>query len=235
MSVPTRNVVLTEQQAAMIERLVRSGRYQNASEVLRDGLRLVQQREAEDKACLAALRQAVKTGLEDLAAGRYRDFADGESLRSHLAARPRRCWPPMSAPRQKPSVPSPPAQLGRSRGRRGRFWRGPGSASGLGQRTGWMRSDNRGASRQFPPRNAARLVAERRLDEDPLRQGTTVTTTIGLSRARRLRVARCLDDSILRYRATPRIEAGCPGSFSTTPVSTSLPPVRWNTCRFRSM
>jgi antitoxin ParD1/3/4 len=71
----------------MIERLVRSGRYQNASEVLRDGLRLVQQREAEDKACLAALRQAAKTGLEDLAAGRYRDFADGEALRSHLAAR----------------------------------------------------------------------------------------------------------------------------------------------------
>jgi antitoxin ParD1/3/4 len=38
-TVPTRNVVLTEQQAAMIERLVQAGRYQNASEVLRDGLR----------------------------------------------------------------------------------------------------------------------------------------------------------------------------------------------------
>ncbi|MDR3454149.1 MAG: type II toxin-antitoxin system ParD family antitoxin, partial [Rhodoferax sp.] len=47
---PTRNVVLTDQQATMIERLVRAGRYQNASEVLRDGLRLVQQRETEDKA-----------------------------------------------------------------------------------------------------------------------------------------------------------------------------------------
>ena len=35
---PTRNIVLTDQQAAMIERLVQSGRYQNASEVLRDGL-----------------------------------------------------------------------------------------------------------------------------------------------------------------------------------------------------
>ena len=38
---PTRNVVLTNHQAAMVERLVTSGRYQNASEVLRDGLRLV--------------------------------------------------------------------------------------------------------------------------------------------------------------------------------------------------
>jgi antitoxin ParD1/3/4 len=85
--VPTRNVVLTEQQAAMIEQLVHSGRYQNASEVLRDGLRLVRQREAEDEARLVALRQAASVGLEDFDAGRYRSFADGKALRSHLAAR----------------------------------------------------------------------------------------------------------------------------------------------------
>jgi len=36
---PTRNVVLTERQADLIETLVESGRYQNASEVMRDGLR----------------------------------------------------------------------------------------------------------------------------------------------------------------------------------------------------
>src|SRR5208282_4821711 len=86
-AMPTRNVVLTDQQAVMIERLVHSGRYQNASEVLRDGLRLVQQREAEEKARLAALRQAARVGQEDFAAGRYRSFADGDALRRHLAAR----------------------------------------------------------------------------------------------------------------------------------------------------
>jgi antitoxin ParD1/3/4 len=86
-TMPTRNVVLTEQQAAMIERLVHAGRYQNASEVLRDGLRLVRQREAEDKARLAALRQAAQVGVEDFAAARFRSFADGETLRTHLAAR----------------------------------------------------------------------------------------------------------------------------------------------------
>jgi antitoxin ParD1/3/4 len=85
--VPTRNVVLTEQQGVMIERLVYSGRYQNASEVLRDGLRLVQQREAEDKAGLAALRQAASVGLHDFTAGRFRSFADRKALCSHLAAR----------------------------------------------------------------------------------------------------------------------------------------------------
>jgi len=85
--VPTRNVVLTEQPAVMIERLVHAGRYQNASEVLRDGSRLVQQRDAEDAARLAALRQAASVGLGDFAAGRYRSFADGKALRRHLAAR----------------------------------------------------------------------------------------------------------------------------------------------------
>ncbi len=35
---PTRNVVLTDKQAELIEQLVDSGRYQNASEVLRGAL-----------------------------------------------------------------------------------------------------------------------------------------------------------------------------------------------------
>lgn len=56
---PTRNVVLTDQQADMVEKLVHSGRYQNASEVLRDGLRLLERREAEERAKLDALRGAL--------------------------------------------------------------------------------------------------------------------------------------------------------------------------------
>jgi len=71
---PTRNVVLTDHQQGVIESLVGSGRYQNASEVLRDGLRLVEQREAEDAAKLDALREAVAIGWRDLEAGRYRDI-----------------------------------------------------------------------------------------------------------------------------------------------------------------
>ena len=46
----TRNIVLTERHQKTIERLVATGRYQNASEVLREGLRLLEQREAEDEA-----------------------------------------------------------------------------------------------------------------------------------------------------------------------------------------
>lgn len=56
----TRNVVLTERQEDLIDALVKSGRYQNASEVPREGLRLIEQREAEDAAKLEALREAVQ-------------------------------------------------------------------------------------------------------------------------------------------------------------------------------
>jgi antitoxin ParD1/3/4 len=46
-AMPTRNVVLTDQQEKLISHLVDGGRYQNASEILREGLRLVEKREAE--------------------------------------------------------------------------------------------------------------------------------------------------------------------------------------------
>lgn len=68
---PTRNVVLTEHHEAVIDRLVKSGRYQNASEVLREGLRLIEQREALDAAKLDALREAARVGFGDLEDGRF--------------------------------------------------------------------------------------------------------------------------------------------------------------------
>lgn len=81
---PTRNVVLTQHQADLVERLVASGRYQNASEVLREGLRLIEAREADDEARLAALRDAVQVGIDDIEAGRYREFDDPAELRRYV-------------------------------------------------------------------------------------------------------------------------------------------------------
>jgi antitoxin ParD1/3/4 len=83
---PTRNVVLTDHQAALVEQLVTSGRYQNASEVLREGLRMVEQREAEDAFRLDALRSAVKLGAADIEAGRFKSFQTADSLKDHLKA-----------------------------------------------------------------------------------------------------------------------------------------------------
>ena len=82
---PTRNVVLTESQAQFVEHLVAVGRYQNASEVLREGLRLVQAREEEHAARLAALRDAVAVGIADMEAGRFISFDTPEALDKHLS------------------------------------------------------------------------------------------------------------------------------------------------------
>ena len=71
---PTRNVVLTEQQAELVEKLVQSGRYQNASEVLRDCLRFLQRRESEETAKLEALRGALDEAEAAVATGDLYDY-----------------------------------------------------------------------------------------------------------------------------------------------------------------
>jgi antitoxin ParD1/3/4 len=81
---PTRNVVLTERQETLIEALVQSGRYQNASEVMREGLRLVENREVEEATKLEALRAAAHLGATALDRGEFKEFADGSALVAHL-------------------------------------------------------------------------------------------------------------------------------------------------------
>ena len=81
---PTRNVVLTDHQTHLIEKLVASGRYQNASEVLREGLRLIEGRESEDKARLKALRDSARIGIADIEAGHFRSFDSPDALDHHL-------------------------------------------------------------------------------------------------------------------------------------------------------
>src|SRR5689334_16535972 len=81
---PTRNVVLTEHQAEFVERLVSSGRYQNASEVLREGLRLVEAQEAETKARRKALLEAARVGIAASEAGQYKTFHSPAELKAYL-------------------------------------------------------------------------------------------------------------------------------------------------------
>jgi antitoxin ParD1/3/4 len=81
---PTRNVVLTEHQEEMIESLVKSGRYQNASEVLRQGLRLVEQSELDDAGRLEALRTAARAGISALDRGEFKEFGNIDDLQAYL-------------------------------------------------------------------------------------------------------------------------------------------------------
>lgn len=66
----TRNVVLTESQDQLVQKLVASGRYQNASEALRAGLRLLEREEAG----LVSLIQGLQEGVAQAQAG---DLAEG--------------------------------------------------------------------------------------------------------------------------------------------------------------
>ncbi|MGP8187636.1 MAG: type II toxin-antitoxin system ParD family antitoxin [Terracidiphilus sp.] len=61
---PTRNINLTPQMHRFVDAKIRSGRFANASEVVRAGLRALEQGEKEDRAKLEALRSAVLAGEE---------------------------------------------------------------------------------------------------------------------------------------------------------------------------
>ena len=67
---PSRNVKLTEHFNRFIETGIKSGRFSNASEVVREGLRLLEQREHDDKAKLEWLRNAAKEASISSTAGR---------------------------------------------------------------------------------------------------------------------------------------------------------------------
>lgn len=59
---PTRNVNLTPQMDRLVETKIRNGQYANASEVIRAGLRALEEDEREDAAKLDALREAINAG-----------------------------------------------------------------------------------------------------------------------------------------------------------------------------
>ena len=67
---PTRNINLTGHLDRFVERQVSSGRYSNASEIVRDALRLLEEQEQERVAKLKALRQAAKQGFDEIDQGK---------------------------------------------------------------------------------------------------------------------------------------------------------------------
>jgi antitoxin ParD1/3/4 len=59
---PTRNVNLTDELDRFVAKKIKAGRYENASEVVRAGLRNLEREEREYEAKLAALRAAIDDG-----------------------------------------------------------------------------------------------------------------------------------------------------------------------------
>lgn len=66
-------VTLPSDLEAFIEERVTSGRFATAGEVVREGLRLLEEREQERDAILAELRQEIEVGVEQAKAGQLSD------------------------------------------------------------------------------------------------------------------------------------------------------------------
>ncbi|MHB1960659.1 MAG: type II toxin-antitoxin system ParD family antitoxin [Acidobacteriaceae bacterium] len=79
---PTRNINLTPEMDRFVDAKIRSGQYANASEVLRAGLRAMEEDDKENKARLEALRTAVQSGIDS-------GMADGDVI-ERIRARIRR-------------------------------------------------------------------------------------------------------------------------------------------------
>ena len=74
----TRNISLTPEQDAFVDSVVKSGDYQNASEAVRDALRVLQQKRREDALKLKALRLQIRAGADDIARGDFTDVDDSD-------------------------------------------------------------------------------------------------------------------------------------------------------------
>ncbi len=83
---PTRNVVLTDRQDELVAQLIASGRYKSASEVLRDALRLLEDRMEYRRAELDDIRAGVIEGLEQADRGEFVDGSVDEAVAGAFAS-----------------------------------------------------------------------------------------------------------------------------------------------------
>ena len=77
---PTKNVNLTEHYSEFVDQLVASGRYKNASEVFRDGLRLLELKTSEGEQRLALLRSLAVEGFDQIDQGQGIETFGGPQL-----------------------------------------------------------------------------------------------------------------------------------------------------------
>ena len=83
----TMNISLTPQLEKLVQDRVKSGRYTSASEVIREALRLMENRDRALEQGSAQLQSDVQEGLRDLEAGRASPFDDAAVERIKRAGR----------------------------------------------------------------------------------------------------------------------------------------------------
>lgn len=87
---PTRNVNLTDHYSHFVENLIASGRYKNASEVMRAGLRLLEQESKEDEAKLSVLRRLASEAFASLDRGQGATLEGNQQLADFIGGIGRR-------------------------------------------------------------------------------------------------------------------------------------------------
>ncbi len=78
------NISLTEELEELVRRKVESGRYTSASEVVRAGLRLLEQEDELRETRLAAVRAEVQAGIDQAERG---ELVDGEEAMARVKKR----------------------------------------------------------------------------------------------------------------------------------------------------
>ncbi|MCY7345286.1 MAG: type II toxin-antitoxin system ParD family antitoxin [Pyrinomonadaceae bacterium] len=81
------NVSLTKELENFIGELVASGMYYSASEVVRDGLRLLKEQEALKKMRVEELRAEIMLGIKDLKTGNSMSFTSEEEIFQEIKKR----------------------------------------------------------------------------------------------------------------------------------------------------
>ena len=84
-SMPTRNVNLTEHLDHFVQKGIKTGQYRNASEVIRAGLRLLEQQAREDREKLALLRSLASEAFHELDQGKGITIGDDGELEKFMS------------------------------------------------------------------------------------------------------------------------------------------------------
>ena len=154
------NISLTPELAQFVQDLVQTGMYHSSSEVIRDGLRLLREREQLRQIRIGELRKELAIGLEQLERGEVApldiEAVKAEGRRLLCRARDLQCW--SGGPMMAAILRTPQANVDLTE-----IWcyianDGPRRRIGF-----WMRS-TRSAKRWFGSRGWARLATVSRRD-----------------------------------------------------------------------
>jgi antitoxin ParD1/3/4 len=80
------NVHLGDTFDKFVAELIASGLYQSQSEVIRDGLRLLKEREDIRKLRLEELRREVQRGIDQISQGEFTTYASSDELADEIKA-----------------------------------------------------------------------------------------------------------------------------------------------------